>query len=94
MNFKKIIASAVLSASLLTFGAADCVMDTSSVAHASSREERLIEAIIVDAIVEAEMDRRAAERYDRYDYYDGYNDGYRYGRYNGYYDEYGYYHGY
>ena len=47
MNFKKIIASAVLSASLFTFGAADCIVNTASVAQASSREERLIEAIIV-----------------------------------------------
>ena len=94
MNFKKIIASAVLSASLFTFGAADCIVNTTSVAQASSREDRLIEAIIVDAIVEAERDRRAAERYDRYDYYDGYNDGYRHGHRNGYYDDYDYYYGY
>ena len=91
MNFKKIIASAVLSASLLTFGAADCVMNTTPVAQASSRGERIVEAIIVDAIVEAEMERRAAERYDRYNsYYDGYYDGY----YDSCYDDYDYYYGY
>lgn len=88
MNLKKIIASAVLSASLITFGAADCVMNTAPVAHASSRGDRLMEAIIIEAIIEAERDRRAHERYNSYDYYDGYYDDY-YDDYNDrYYDGY------
>lgn len=43
MTIKKIAASLVLSASLITFGEADCVMDTPQIASASSLESRLAE---------------------------------------------------
>lgn len=43
MTIKKLAASLVLSASLITFGAADCVMDTPQTASACSLESRLVE---------------------------------------------------
>lgn len=46
MTIKKFVASLVLSASLITFGAADYVMDTPQVASASSIESRLAENLI------------------------------------------------
>ncbi len=80
MNLKKIVASAVLSASLLTFGAADAVLDTQPVAQASAAEN-IIAGAIVGALLEAEYENRS---YDNYGYgYDNY--GYGYG-----YDNYGY----
>ncbi len=64
MNLKKIVASAVLSASLLTFGAADAVLDTQPVAQASAAED-IIAGVIVGAILEAEYENRS---YDNYGY--------------------------
>ena len=43
MTIKKFAASLVLSASIITFGAADCVMNTPQVASACSLENRLVE---------------------------------------------------
>ncbi len=83
MNLKKIVASAVLSASLLTFGAADTVLDTQPVAQASSAEG-IIAGAIVGALLEAEYENRS---YDNYGYgYDNY--GYGYGGYGYDYDYY------
>ncbi len=66
MNFKKIIATAVLSASIFTCGAADFITDSPSVAHAYYHsDEELLEAIILDAIVEAERERRTDRMIER-----------------------------
>ncbi len=73
MNIKKIVATAVLSASLLTFGGADCIMDTQPVAHASA--EDVLAGAVVGALIGAgcSSDR---DYYDDYDYDYGYRSGY------------------
>ncbi len=76
MNIKKIVATAVLSVSLLTLGGADCIMDTQPVAHASAAEDALAGAVI-GALIGAGCSSDWDD-YDDYDYSYGYSSGYGY----------------
>ncbi len=81
MNFKKIIASAILSASLLTFGAADQIMDTQPVAHAyygHRSAEEIVAGAIANAIVETGYEQRIHDYEYDYGYGSGYNPKYDY----------------